>query len=113
MSCPSAAKLVQSSATITSVRAPTINGVQYAKKLQTSTPRLLRSRSTCFTPCLDNVPRAWATVLTGAGVLLGVWRIVATYEARNDRAHAALTARIDRLYELLLERLPPRPLSMW
>ena len=47
------------------------------------------------------------TVLTGAGVLLGVWRILATYEARNDRAHAALTARIDRLYELLLERLPP------
>ena len=59
-----------------------------------------------------------ATVLTGAGVLLGVWRLLATYEARNDRAHealsaridqanSALTARIDRLYELLLERLPP------
>lgn len=47
-----------------------------------------------------------ATVLTGAGVLLGVWRLLAHYEDRNDRAHAALTARIDRLYELLLERLP-------
>lgn len=50
-----------------------------------------------------------ATVLTGAGVLLGVWRLLAHYEDRNDRAHAALTARIDRLYELLLERLPSRP----
>lgn len=61
-----------------------------------------------------------ATVLTGLGVLLGVWRLLATYEARNDRAHAALTeridrahaaltGRIDRLYELLLERLPPKP----
>jgi hypothetical protein len=48
-----------------------------------------------------------ATVLTGAGVLLGVWRLLAHYEDRNDRAHAALTARVDRLYELLLERLPP------
>ena len=61
-----------------------------------------------------------ATVLTGVGVLLGVWRIVALYETRNDAAHAALGARIDaaqtslsnridRLYELLLERLPPHP----
>ena len=32
----------------TSVRAATMNGVQYAKKAQTSTPRLLSSRSTCF-----------------------------------------------------------------
>ena len=58
-----------------------------------------------------------ATVLTGVGVLLGVWRLLAAYETRNDAAHAALTARIDhaqgaltaridRLYELLLERLP-------
>lgn len=49
-----------------------------------------------------------ATVLTGVGVLLGVWRMLAAYETRNDAAHAALTARIDRLYELLLERLPKR-----
>ena len=54
--CLSAAKLVQSSATTTSVRAPTMNGVQYAKKVQTSTPRLLRSRSTCFTR-----RHAWST----------------------------------------------------
>ena len=51
-----------------------------------------------------------ATVLTGigvlAGVLLGVWRMLVASETRNDAAHAALTARIDRLYELLLERLP-------
>ena len=33
-----------------------MNGVQYAKKVQTSRPRLLRSRATCFTPCLVNVP---------------------------------------------------------
>ena len=60
MSCPSAAKLVQSSTTTTSVRAPTMYGVQYSKKVQTSTPRLLSSRSTCLTPCLVNVPMAWA-----------------------------------------------------
>ena len=58
-----------------------------------------------------------ATVLTGVGVLLGVWRLLAAYEARNDAAHAALSTRIDtaraelggridRLYELLIERLP-------
>ena len=60
-----------------------------------------------------------ATVLTGVGVLLGVRRLLAAYETRNDAAHAALTARIDhaqgtltaridRLYELLLERLPKK-----
>ena len=60
-----------------------------------------------------------ATVLTGVGVLLGVWRLLAAYETRNDAAHAALTAgidhaqstltaRIDRLHELLLERLPKK-----
>ena len=62
-----------------------------------------------------------ATVLTGIavvfGVLFGVWKMLAAYETRNDAAHAALTARIDaadaastarsdKLYELLLERLP-------
>ena len=35
-------------------------GVQYSKKVHTSTPRLLNSRSTCLTPCLVNVPMAWA-----------------------------------------------------
>ena len=35
-------------------------GVQYSKNVHTSTPRLLSSRSTCLTPCLVNVPMAWA-----------------------------------------------------
>ena len=51
-----------------------------------------------------------ATIVTGIGVvltvMLGVWRLLAAYETRNDAAHAALTARIDKLYELLLTRLP-------
>ena len=38
-------------------------------------------------------------VLTGvgvtAGVLLGVWRMLARYETRNDAAHAELGRRID------------------
>ena len=41
--------------------AATMNGVQYAKKAQTSTPRLRSSRSTCFTRRRrHNVPMAWA-----------------------------------------------------
>lgn len=40
-----------------------------------------------------------AMVLTGvgvtAGVLLGVWRMLAHYETRNDAAHAELGRRID------------------
>ncbi len=36
-----------------------------------------------------------SVVLTGAAVLLGVWRIHASYEARNDAAHAKLGERID------------------
>lgn len=38
-------------------------------------------------------------ILTGvsvtAGVLLGVWRMMAHYETRNDAAHAELGRRID------------------
>ena len=38
-------------------------------------------------------------ILTGvgvtAGVLLGVWRMLAHYETRNDAAHAELGRRID------------------
>ncbi|MYN66398.1 MAG: hypothetical protein F4X11_15420 [Acidobacteria bacterium] len=38
-------------------------------------------------------------ILTGvsvtAGVLLGVWRMLAHYESRNDAAHAELGRRID------------------
>ena len=36
-----------------------------------------------------------ATILTGAGVLVGVWRMLAHYETRNDAAHAELGRRID------------------
>ena len=40
-----------------------------------------------------------AMVLTGVGVtaavLLGVWRMLAHYETRNDAAHAELGRRID------------------
>ena len=68
-------------------------------------------------------PEIVSVVLTGAGVLVGVlfgvWRMLAHYETRNDAAHAelgqridvmntgidklteGLSARIDKLYELL------------
>ena len=64
-------------------------------------------------------PEIVSVVLTGAGVLFGVWRMLAHYETRNDAAHAelgrridvmntgidklteGLSARIDKLYELL------------
>ena len=36
-----------------------------------------------------------AVILTGADVLLGVWRMLAHYETRNDAAHADLGRRID------------------
>ena len=36
-------------------------------------------------------------LLTGVGVFIGVWRIQAHYESRNDRAHADLGRRIDGL----------------
>lgn len=36
-------------------------------------------------------------MLTGAGVLLGVWRIHAHHETRNDAAHAELRAAIARV----------------
>ena len=35
--------------------------------------------------------------LTGAGVLIGVWRIQAHHETRNENAHAELGRRIDGL----------------
>lgn len=37
------------------------------------------------------------TLLTGAGVLLGVWRIQAHYETRNETAHAELRGAIAQL----------------
>ncbi|MYD88532.1 MAG: hypothetical protein F4018_18880 [Acidobacteria bacterium] len=42
-------------------------------------------------------PALLSVVLTGAGVLLGVWRIHAHYETRNDAAHAELRAAIARV----------------
>lgn len=36
-----------------------------------------------------------SVVLTGVGVLLGVWRILAHYETRNDAAHAELARKIE------------------
>ena len=38
-----------------------------------------------------------SVILTGIGVLLGVWRILAHYENRQDKAHADLGRRIDAL----------------
>ena len=43
-------------------------------------------------------PEIASVVLTGVGVLIGVWRMFAHYEARNDAAHAALAKRIDSRY---------------
>ena len=42
-------------------------------------------------------PELIGTMLTGAGVLIGVWRIRAHYETRNEHAHAELGRRIDGL----------------
>ena len=42
-------------------------------------------------------PELLSVVLTGAAVLLGVWRIHAHYETRNDAAHAELRAAIVRV----------------
>ena len=41
------------------------------------------------------MPEIASVVLTGVGVLIGVWRMFAHYEARNDAAHAELAKRID------------------
>lgn len=42
-------------------------------------------------------PELISVVLTGAAVLLGVWRIQAHYETRNETAHAELRAAIARV----------------
>ena len=44
---------------------------------------------------MDMTPEIVSVVLTGGGVLLGVWRMLAHDEARNDAAHAKLGQRID------------------
>lgn len=42
-------------------------------------------------------PELVSVVLTGAAVLLGVWRIQAHYESRNEAAHAELRTAIARV----------------
>ena len=42
-------------------------------------------------------PEVISVVLTGVAVLLGVWRIQAHYETRNEAAHAELRAAIARV----------------
>ena len=42
-------------------------------------------------------PELISVVLTGAAVLLGVWRIQAHYESRNEAAHAELRTAIARV----------------
>ena len=46
-------------------------------------------------------PEIVSVVLTGAGVLLGVWRIQAHYEMRNETAHAELRGAIAHLAAIL------------
>ena len=46
-------------------------------------------------------PEIVSVVLTGAGVLLGVWRIQAHYEMRNETAHAELRGVIAHLAAIL------------
>ena len=50
-------------------------------------------------------PEIVSVVLTGGGVLLGVWRMLAYYEARNDAAHAKLGQRIDAVSSELGQRI--------
>ena len=50
-------------------------------------------------------PEIVSVVLTGAAVLLGVWRIHASYEGRNDNAHTELGKRIDATREELGQRI--------
>lgn len=42
-------------------------------------------------------PDLIGTILTGAGILLGVWRIQAHYETRNETAHSELRGAIAQL----------------
>ena len=42
-------------------------------------------------------PEIVSVALTGAGVLLGVWRILAHYATRNETVRVELTRRIDEV----------------
>lgn len=53
-------------------------------------------------------PEIASVVLTGVGVLIGVWRMFAHYEARNDAAHAELAKRIDSGHAELGGRIDSR-----
>ena len=44
-------------------------------------------------------PEIASTVLTGIGVLLGVWRIQAHYGTRNEAAHAELRGLLVKVAE--------------
>ena len=44
-------------------------------------------------------PEIVSIVLTGIGVLLGVWRIQAHYETRNEAAHAELRGLLVKVAE--------------
>ena len=47
----------------------------------------------------------WTAVGTVAATLLGVWRMLAHYETRNDAAHAELGRRIDGVRTDLSDRI--------
>ena len=44
-------------------------------------------------------PEIASIVLTGIGVVLGIWRIQAHYETRNETAHAELRGLLVRVAE--------------
>ncbi len=62
-----------------------------------SSPRAWTNRSRAITLEGTMNLEIASVILTGIGVLLGVWRILAHYENRQDKAHADLGRRIDAL----------------
>ena len=64
---------------------------------------VLQIASSCYH--WNMTPEIVSVVLTGGGVLLGVWRMLAHYEARNDAAHAKLGQRIDAVSSKLGQRI--------
>ena len=49
--------------------------------------------------CIEVVSFILSVVLTGAGVLLSIQYIFASYESRNDASHVAMGERIDTMGE--------------